>query len=243
LRPLQPEQLRQSDRQLREAEIDARSPRDDDDVEGTLELSAVVAKPFPDPPLESIPLHRGTRFSPDGDPESAPRKLGAPGLRTVQAISPTLGRHDDELRRRTPAAPAKNPGEVSRIEKPVAGLEPPGLDSDGGFGLPFGCRPPRPVQSARHAYFEEMLTAIRFRPLARRAFKTARPPLVFIRSRNPWVRRRLIRLGWNVRFMTADPHSFIEQAEGSGDLRTTALAWPLASGFTGGSTRDIATAP
>jgi hypothetical protein len=67
--------------------------------------------------------------------------------------------------------------------------------------------------------------------------------LVFIRSRNPWVRRRLIRLGWNVRFMTADPHSFIEQAEGSGGLRTTALAWPLASGFTGGSTRYIATAP
>ena len=58
---------------------------------------------------------------------------------------------------------------------------------------------------------------MRFRPLARRALRTARPPLVFIRSRNPWVRRRLIRLGWNVRFMTADPHSFIQQAERSGD--------------------------
>ena len=46
---------------------------------------------------------------------------------------------------------------------------------------------------------------MRLRPLARRALRTARPPLVFIRSRKPWVRRRLIRLGWNVRFMTADP--------------------------------------
>ena len=40
----------------------------------------------------------------------------------------------------------------------------------------------------------------RARPLSRRDFKTARPPLVFIRLRNPcfFARRRL--LGWNVRF-------------------------------------------
>jgi hypothetical protein len=43
-------------------------------------------------------------------------------------------------------------------------------------------------------------TAIRLRPLRRRALSTARPPRVFIRVKKPWVlwRRRL--LGWNVRF-------------------------------------------
>lgn len=41
----------------------------------------------------------------------------------------------------------------------------------------------------------------RARPLARRALTIARPFLVFIRARKPWVRFRLISLGWNVRFM------------------------------------------
>jgi hypothetical protein len=50
--------------------------------------------------------------------------------------------------------------------------------------------------------------------------------LVFIRSRNPWVRRRLIRLGWNVRFMTADPHSFILGAGGSRGTQAGVLRAP-----------------
>ena len=33
------------------------------------------------------------------------------------------------------------------------------------------------------------------RPLARRAFRTRRPPLVFMRARKPWRRLRLILLG------------------------------------------------
>ena len=40
------------------------------------------------------------------------------------------------------------------------------------------------------------------RPFARRRFNTRRPALVAIRARKPWVRARLILLGWNVRFMT-----------------------------------------
>lgn len=39
-------------------------------------------------------------------------------------------------------------------------------------------------------------TAKRLRPLARRAFKTARPPLVAIRARKPWVRLRRTTEGW-----------------------------------------------
>ena len=41
----------------------------------------------------------------------------------------------------------------------------------------------------------------RARPRARRALITARPPRVRILARNPWVRLRLISLGWKVRFI------------------------------------------
>ena len=52
-------------------------------------------------------------------------------------------------------------------------------------------------------YDEE--TVKRFRPLARRRFRTSRPFLVLILTRNPCVRRRRRRFGWNVRFMISDP--------------------------------------
>ena len=41
----------------------------------------------------------------------------------------------------------------------------------------------------------------RARPFARRRLITRRPALVAMRARNPWVRARLILLGWNVRFI------------------------------------------
>ena len=44
-------------------------------------------------------------------------------------------------------------------------------------------------------------TLRRLRPLARRALRTLRPPLVAMRARKPWVRLRFRLLGWNVRFM------------------------------------------
>ena len=45
----------------------------------------------------------------------------------------------------------------------------------------------------------------RLRPLARRRFNTARPPLVDMRERKPWVRLRLRTLGWNVLFIAIYP--------------------------------------
>jgi hypothetical protein len=42
----------------------------------------------------------------------------------------------------------------------------------------------------------------RFLPLARRALITSRPARVDMRARNPCLRARFRRLGWNVRFMT-----------------------------------------
>lgn len=45
-------------------------------------------------------------------------------------------------------------------------------------------------------------TVSRLRPLARRRFSTKRPFLVDMRTKNPCVRRRRRRFGWNVRFMS-----------------------------------------
>ncbi len=50
-------------------------------------------------------------------------------------------------------------------------------------------------------------TVSRFRPLARRRLSTFRPPLVFIRSRKPWVFFRRRWFGWNVRFIRVLPLS------------------------------------
>lgn len=47
-----------------------------------------------------------------------------------------------------------------------------------------------------------MVATSRLRPLARRRERTLRPPGVFIRARKPWVRLRLMLLGWYVRFTT-----------------------------------------
>ncbi len=40
------------------------------------------------------------------------------------------------------------------------------------------------------------------RPLARLALITARPPLVLIRARKPWLRALFNTLGWNVLFIS-----------------------------------------
>ncbi len=65
----------------------------------------------------------------------------------------------------TPSAPPENPFELGGLEQTTAAGK-----------LVAGY-----VQSAR-----------RLRPLARRRARTARPPLVAMRARNPWVRLRLI---------------------------------------------------
>jgi hypothetical protein len=62
----------------------------------------------------------------------------------------------------------------------------------GGGGKGPGARPDNPAQGARRAL-----------PLARRALMILRPLRVCIRARKPWVRARLIRLGWKVLFIAA----------------------------------------
>jgi hypothetical protein len=60
---------------------------------------------------------------------------------------------------------------------------------------------------------------IRLRPFCRRRFSTRRPPLVRMRTRNPWVLFRLRLFGWNVRFMLS-PGRFGERPSAGGPYRT-----------------------
>ena len=81
-------------------------------------------------------------------------------------------------------------------EMAVAGFA--GLGEDAGKGVSAG--QPGATRKAGVAG-RGVQGAKRARPLARRAFRTRRPPLVAIRARKPWVRLRWMMLGWNVRFM------------------------------------------
>lgn len=58
-----------------------------------------------------------------------------------------------------------------------------------------------PAEVLTHLPMPANQTARRLRPLARRRDRTARPFLVAMRARKPWVRARLMVLGWKVRFM------------------------------------------
>jgi len=47
----------------------------------------------------------------------------------------------------------------------------------------------------------------RVRPFALRRLMMFRPPRLLMRTRNPWVRLRLLRFGWYVRFIDGPPWS------------------------------------
>ena len=82
----------------------------------------------------------------------------------------------DELRAGSSLALTRNAYKILRFEDPAG--------------------PAKKAGFLDHDYLEATVTARRFRPLARRLFKIVRPERVFIRSRKPCLRSRLIRLGW-----------------------------------------------
>jgi hypothetical protein len=73
---------------------------------------------------------------------------------------------------------------------------------DGTGPLPVGPREGRERRTVADAPDQ---AERRFRPRARRARSTARPPLVRMRRRNPWVLARLRLFGWYVRFNEEPP--------------------------------------
>jgi len=70
-----------------------------------------------------------------------------------------------------------------------------------GASQPQGGGKPLPFVRSRRACQFRVQCVSRARPFARRAPKTLRPLRVAFRARKPWVRARLRRLGWKVRFM------------------------------------------
>src|SRR5690606_39131332 len=64
---------------------------------------------------------------------------------------------------------------------------------------------PEAKARARTARTAAQTTPRRLRPLARREFRTLRPPRVFMRTRKPCVRLRRVTEGWKVRFMIPGP--------------------------------------
>lgn len=57
------------------------------------------------------------------------------------------------------------------------------------------------MRRARRRWSQAAQAVRRLRPLARRRLSTSLPLAVAMRALNPWVRLRLILLGWKVRFM------------------------------------------
>lgn len=214
--------------QFDQPEVDPGTPCDHDDVERLPDRLAMLPEPLANPAFEPIALHGGPSFATDRDSEPAPRRFPSdrrPATRFRRMLH--RGRDDDEFRGRTSTPTPEDTREITGIEQPIGATESQASRLLDPFQRAFSVRSSdldrrsaRSLRLARHAYFDEVLTASRFRPFALRALRTARPAFVFIRSRNPWVRRRLIRLGWNVRFMTADPHSLA-----LGERRATHAGW------------------
>lgn len=77
-------------------------------------------------------------------------------------------------------------------------LDPVRLNGEvlGASAQPLILGEPKGTARRRHpSYFFAAVTEIRLRPFARRRRRTSRPPRVFLRARNPWVRLRLLLCG------------------------------------------------
>jgi hypothetical protein len=132
---------------------------------------------LPDPALDPVSRHRVADLAADGDAE--PR--AAPGPRRGRAK-----RKEHVVRARQPAPLRLDPKVLGPLAHP--GPARKSLAAGGGGG--------------HRVYFFATLTVSCLRPRRRRRRRISRPARVFIRLRKPWVRLRLLRWGWNVRFTT-----------------------------------------
>ena len=118
----------------------------------------------------------------DRRPDASARRDPEPRIFALIRIPPRCGQQYEGRRVRADAVTG-HPQKVASFAEAIAA-------------------PEATTRALRH--LPEVETASCLRPFARRRFRTARPAWVFIRARNPCVRRLRIRLGWKVRFMV-DP--------------------------------------
>src|SRR4051794_21280111 len=100
-----------------------------------------------------------------------------------------------------------------RDARRITGVTVQKTQRDGAGSLPTG---PREGLERRTVADAPDQAESRLRPRARRARSTARPPLVRMRSRNPWVLARLRLFGWYVRFNEEPPRGGPRAARGRG---------------------------
>ena len=133
----------------------------------------------------------------------------------------TTGAELTGLQRHRGAEPTARPVALHRVAEAAADgvrhsrrvVGPVGevAQRDGAGSLPAG---PREGLERRTVANAPDQAERRLRPRARRARSTARPPLVRIRSRKPWVLARLRLLGWYVRFNEEPPRGGRARPEG-----------------------------
>ena len=161
--------------------------------------------------------HRGRPRRRHAEVWSRATRQRGEGERHDRPVRARTDRHHRGEARRTPAPPrrgaAGGPGCAPprcRSARPMAyatrgGSSDPSertAQRDGAGSLPAG---PREGLERRTVANAPDQAERRLRPRARRARSTARPPLVRIRRRNPWVLARLRLFGWNVRFNEEPP--------------------------------------
>lgn len=133
----------------------------------------MLAEPFADAPLSAVSGHGVPHFAGGDHPEA--RGRGG-------AFGPGMN-EDDEVRAATARRRPLHPHEITAAQQPAFFAE----------GLRRALFVAAIVVAAPldGGYFFQTPTDRRLRPLRRRLLMIARPPRVFMRARNPWVRRRL----------------------------------------------------
>jgi hypothetical protein len=158
--------------QRRKGRLEELPLRHDDHVERF--LRAMRPEHLAHAPLRQIPLHGAAKLPGGGDAE--PADIALVGESEEREIPPVHLRtavvHVLELRATSDA--------MARREALIHG---------------HLRRRARRLRNTRASTESDYETARRFRPFARRRFNTRRPFFVLIRTRNPWVRRRLRRFG------------------------------------------------
>jgi len=151
--------------------IDHVRPRDDDDIQARWQSG--VPEQLPNEALGPVPDDRAAHLPRGGDSQPA----------VTERVRSRHHRHQPPA---NPLAVLVDAQKLGAAPNPAGGRKRAQLRFGRIFPGHLGNRP-------ESAGYDPVDTLNRFRPLARRRFNTRRPPLVAMRTRNPWVflRRRL----------------------------------------------------
>lgn len=161
-----PQSARQLARHIRRSNFSCSGSGDHDYVSSHQHRLSIPPEPFPDPAFHAGSHHRVSHSATGCDANS----------RCSTRCGSLLARDEDDERARGDPHPIS--GDPTKI-----------------LGRPQAIAAPQALAPNTSAHLEGVVAASRARPLARRREITDRPACVFMRARNPWVRRRRIRLG------------------------------------------------